>query len=131
MTKYQTAFSKITGKVSLKCKKGNNGQQRSWKRKKIKRKPKKKVSCKSNLKKWFKTNNFPHLIAKTRFHIRYFSEDKKCPILLSAIFSNTKKLVARKYYQNWKVMNYFVYIPNVKKICQKDFVWEKHWMEGC
>ena len=96
------------------------------KKKKIKRKPKKKVSCKSNLKKWFKTNNFPYLIAKTRFHIRYFSEDKKCPILLSAIFSNTKKLVARKYYQNWKVMNYFQMSKKyVKKILgEKNIEWK-------
>ena len=101
------------------------------KTKKLNGKTKKKVSYKSNLKKWFKTNNFPHLIANTRFHIRYFSEDEKCPTLLPAIFSNTKKPVAGKFYQNWHVMNYFVYIPKVKKICRKDFGREKHWMEGC
>ena len=56
--------------------------------------------CNLDLKKQVETNNFSHLVAEARFHIRYFSEYKKYAALLLANFYYTKKFLTCKYNQD-------------------------------
>ena len=92
LTKYQTFFSKTTGKAILKNKKLKKKKKRIKKSEEVIWNLNGKLQINSYvgriLKNELKANDFFHLIAKAKFHIRYiFKDEKICYSVVSNLFS--------------------------------------------
>ena len=76
---YQIAFSKTTEKATFKVSENkreeNQVEKKLWSWQKLKQK--KHQISKSDFEEHVKSQRFSQLIAKARFHIRYFSKDEK------------------------------------------------------
>lgn len=79
-----------------------------------------KFLCYSDLQGWVTNQQLfsTDFKAQNPYHI-FFQVQKICNSVASNLFSKSKKPVVCKYYQNLYVMNYFVYISNVRKIWKK------------
>ena len=64
------------------------------------------------------TNDFSHLLAIARFHIRYFSEDINITVV-SNVFGTIPINVLLVYHWKSYAINYFAYNSNARKISRK------------